>query len=205
MRWTAKMDGHDIVATDEQLRAFRHLYTSDELASRMSSLLIFDMYVLDLEFGVSPHEILRSIKNLEDGEPHSGVKPATKFKRPPLQGLWHKHYFSAHFLVENIALALGKDGLAKLVNEVMDPSKPIVTREMIDELAHRVTHEPVEERDALGKITGEWIVYAKHDGKNYYLALNTHNAGDQFVYDRIMEHCTKDFPDLKSWIDVEAA
>jgi hypothetical protein len=166
----------------------------------MSELLWFDMYVLDQEFGVSPHEILKSITNLEAGEPHSGIKPATPFKNPPLNGLWHKHYFSANFLVNNITLALGKNGLENLVNEVFDKSKPIVTKEMITELAHRVTNEPIENRDKQGKITGEWIIVAKHNTKNYYLCLNTHDAGDQFIFDRVMQRCTREFPDLKKWM-----
>ena len=46
----------------------------------------------------------------------------------------------------------------------------VITQDMIDELSHRVTHEAVESRDKDGKITGEWLIFAKHDGKNYYLA-----------------------------------
>jgi hypothetical protein len=129
MKWTAQMKGHDITATSERLSEFRRFYVPDgDLSSRMSELLWFDMYVLDQEFGVSSHEILTSIKNLEAGEPHSGIKPATPFKNPPLKGLWHKHYFSVNFLVNNITLALGKNGLENLVNEVFDDSKQIVTK-----------------------------------------------------------------------------
>lgn len=201
MQWTAKIDGHDdIVVTVELLEAFKQAHVRGDIASRMSDLLTFDMYVLNETFGVNPYEVISAIKNVEDGEPHNGVKPATQFRRPPLQGLWHKHYFAANFLAKNMQLALGRDGIKNLVSEVLDPSKPVITEEMIKELAHRITHEPVEKRDADGKLTGEWVIYVKHDGKNYYLALNTHNAGDQFVYDRIMEHCPKNFPDLASWI-----
>ena len=93
MRWTAQLQGHEIVATAEQLDAFRRTYITGELGSRIADLLIFDLYVLDFEFGVSPHDIFETIKNLEAGEPSSGIKPATQFKHPPLQGLWHKHFF----------------------------------------------------------------------------------------------------------------
>jgi hypothetical protein len=197
--WTAKLRGRDTSVTSDKLAEFRRFYVSDgNLSSRMSELLWFDIYVLDLEFGVSPHDILKSVTNLEAGEPHSGIKPATAFKNLPLRGFWHKHFFSAHFLVQNISLALGKNGLENLVEEVLDPKK--ITREMIDELAHRVVNEPVEKRDQQGKMTGEWIIFAKHNGKNFYLCLNTHNAGDQFIYDRIKEHCILDFPDIQTWI-----
>lgn len=199
--WTAKLNGYDLSIDSERLATFKSFYVSNpDLSSRMSDLLWFDMYVLDAAFGVSPHDVLRSITNVEAGEPHSGIKPATAFNRPPLKGLWHKHFFSAHFLVNNMALALGKKGVEDLVKEVMDPTKSsTITKDMIEELAHRVTHVPIEQRDQQGKLTGEWVIFAKHDGKNFYLCLNTHNAGDQFIYDRIVEHCDRDFPDLLNW------
>ena len=172
-----------------------------DLVSRISEVMWFDMYVLDTEFGVSPHDILRSVNDLETGEKLRGVKPATVFGKLPLKGLWHKHFFSAHFLVNNIVLGHGKDGLEKLVNEVFDAANsPIVTREMIAEVARRATHDPLEKRDAAGKLTGEWIIFMKRAGKNYYLCVNTHAAGDQFIYDRILQHCVRDFPELPKWL-----
>ena len=122
----------------------------------------------------------------------------------PLKGLWHQHYFSARFLPKNIHLELGKTGVEKLVNEVVDPAKSTkITPEMIKELAHRVTHEPLETRSAREKLTGEWIIYLRYEGKNYYLCCNTHDAGDQFIYDRIMENCVRDFPNLPAWLKAE--
>jgi len=202
MLWKALTQGEEVTATSEQLRSFSELYISDrELTSRMSELFWFDCFVIDRCYGVSVREILDSVENLEAGEPHSGIKPATQFKNLPLKGLWHKHFFSAQFLMLNIANALGKNGVQKLVTEIFDEKQsPTITQEMIDELAHRVTHEPVEARDNDGKITGEWIIFAKNGGKNYYLSVNTHAAGDQFIYDRIAEHCIRDFPDLLSWL-----
>jgi hypothetical protein len=83
----------------------------------------------------------------------------------------------------------------------MDPAiSNVITQEMIDELAHRVTYEPVENRRKQDKITGEWLIFAKHDGTNYYLCLNTHGAGDQFIHDRIITHCVRDFPKLAEWM-----
>jgi hypothetical protein len=93
--------------------------------------------------------------------------------------------------------------LERLVNEVMDPAKSqVITQEMIDELPHRTVHEPIEQRDAQKRLTGEWIAFARHNGKNFYLCCNTHNAGDQFIYDRIMAHCARDFPQLQNWMAV---
>jgi hypothetical protein len=200
--WTAKMKGHDIKVTSEKLAQWRDFYLSDpELVSRISELMWFDMYVLEAEFGVSPHDIIKSVLDLEAGEKSQGVKPATPFGKLPLKGLWHKHFFSAHFLVNNIILGHGKNGLAKLIDEVFDAANsPIVTHEMIAELARRATRDPVEQRDTAGKLTGEWIIFTKQGGKNYYISANTHAAGDQFIYDRITQYCVRDFPQLTDWL-----
>jgi hypothetical protein len=70
--------------------------------------------------------------------------------------------------------------------------------QMISELSHRVVHEPIEGRANDNKLTGEWMVFAKHNQKNYYLCCNTHNAGDQMIFDRIESHCPRDFPFLSA-------
>ena len=200
--WTAKLRGRDVSFTSETLTRWRDLYVSDDdLASRMSELLWVDLYVLSNEFGIAPPEVIASINDVEAGENTGlGVKPATQFGRPPLKGFWHKHYFTAQFLVTNMLLELGSNGLEKMINEVFDNGEPRVTKEMIKTLAHRVSHEPADNRAKSNKLTGEWIIFAKHDGKNYWLCTNTHNAGDQFIYDRISQNCTRDFPDVMSWV-----
>jgi hypothetical protein len=83
-----------------------------------------------------------------------------------------------HFLLNNILQALGKTGLTRLVHDVVDPAKsPVITKEMLSELTHRIVHDPVEEREAGKKLTGEWIIYLRHEAKNHYLCCNTHDAG----------------------------
>lgn len=205
--YTAKLKDKDVTINSSDLHKFRDSYIrTSELSNRMSELIWFDIYVLDAIFDVTPHDVLRAIYDVEQGEPPSGVKAATQFRNMPLKGLWHKHYFAAPFLVKNIILALGKGGVEKIVKEVMDPAKSAtVTREMINELAHRVTHEPAEMRDANKNLTGEWIVYIRHKEENYYLCCNTHDAGDQFIYDRIKKHCVRDFPDLLTWFKASQA
>ena len=57
-----------------------------------------------------------------------------------------------------------------------------------------------------GKLTGDWIIYVKRGGMNYYLCITPHFSSDQAqvqcqaLYDRIIEHASKDFPDIKQWI-----
>jgi len=50
-----------------------------------------------------------------------------------------------------------------------------------------------------GRITGEWIVFAKYEGQNYYLSLATH---DRTTHQHIRQHidaiCVQEFPFLKT-------
>jgi len=205
--YSAKLRSHEYKITNRELAVYRDRFIEEsELAKRMSELMWFKMYILLEEFGISPYDILSAIKDLEQGEPGAGVKPATQFKKMPLRGLWHKHFFSARFLVNNMRLGLGKNGIGKLVDEVMDSAKsPIITREMIGELIHRLTHGTIEARSADKKLTGEWIIYLPHGEKNYYLTVASHGTGDQAIYDQIFSHCLRDFPHLAAWLKAAQA
>jgi len=146
--------------------------------------------------GISPSMIIDELKALESGTT-TGTKPATEFTKAPLKGLWHKHYFSAHFIGQNLVNQHAGGRLEKLVERVMDPEKyPIVTRELIGQFAHEVVQGAFEQREEQGKLTGEWIVFAKHADQNYYLCLATHNTGDPVIYDQIKSVCFPQFPFL---------
>jgi hypothetical protein len=200
--YTIRANDQEVRITSDQLAAFRHMLIGNSpLASRMSKLIWLDIYTLDHLFGVSAQEILWVIQQLENGDRDKGTKPATQFRYMPLKGLWHKHYFSARFLPKNICLSLGEDGVERLAFEVLDPSKsPIFTREMIEELARRIAEEPFEKRYEQKRLTGEWIIFLKRDDGNYYLCCGTHKDGDQYIYDRIVQNCIRDFPNLLDWI-----
>lgn len=199
--YTVFLKDKQLKITNEQLSEFAEDFGINEsYKSRVSELLILDLFVYTTEFGVSPHDVIEEIENLENGDGNTETKPATEFRRPPLKGLWHKHFFSAHFLVPNIQNALKDDKSGDLINKIINRAKSdVITKEIISEFAHCITHKPFEERASSNKLTGEWIVFAKEDGKNYYLCLNTHNADDQQVADRIKQHCTREFPFLSAY------
>jgi hypothetical protein len=86
--YVAKLGARQVSATNQDLKVFQETYiNSPELASRMSALFLFDMYVLDAAVGVSPDAILRAVNDVELGEPLSGVKGATQFKHMPLKAV----------------------------------------------------------------------------------------------------------------------
>ena len=75
----------------------------------------------------------------------------------------------------------------------------------VKDLARLVVTEPIERRDADKKLTGQWVVFLLHNAENYYLCCGGHKTGDQSIYNRIVEYCPRDFPDIVSWIKEQQA
>lgn len=164
---------------------------------RYSRVFALDLLLHERFRGVEAWAIVDDIKALEQGRFDVRTKPAAQFRRAPLRGFWHKHYFSARFVAQNIInqLAGGRGEAvvrATLGAILQGPS----TEQMETQLAHRLTIEPMEEREAAGRLTGEWIIFVKHAGLNYYLCLANHESGDQAIYDRIKSTCFPQFPFL---------
>lgn len=189
--------------TSDELAIFIEMYSvAPTQSARMSELLWLDIYMLDWAFGISPQEILGAISELEVGASETGTKPPMPFTGQVLGGLWHKHYFAARFVPQNLLMGLGKNGLRRLVEEVMDPAKsPTITKEMIAELARRVTQDNLESRDEAKRLTGEWVIYLPRPDGNYYLCCATHQTPDREILERIVANCTRDFPELPAWLE----
>lgn len=186
----------------EKIRELASFYQLDTLIpNRYTSLLVVNLYLLEKVSGVNPEQVIEEIKSLEGLAPSQQTKPATEFKGQFLKGLWHKHFLPAlpSALAHNILNHLGKNGLTHLVEEVFDPANSsIVTKEMIDELAHRVVEESIEERGAAEKLTGEWIIFAKENGENYYLCISPHTSGDENIANNV-KVCAHEFPFLSRY------
>jgi hypothetical protein len=184
--------------TEKELAQYANYIELDKAApGRYSWLLVLQTLLHTQTHGIDPTMIVEEIKALEGKPSRIRTKPASEFKNEPLKGLWHKHFFSARFIAHNIKNQLSGGRLKTLISEVFNPAKsPVVTAQMINELSHRVVSESFEAREQEGKLTGEWIVFAKHDGKNYYLTISTHNTGDEVIYEQIKSVCFPQFPFL---------
>lgn len=188
------------IVTSEELREYAEAFRLNLYAEgRYSWLFALNMLSYERHYGINPFQIVDEVRALEDSAKVTKTKQASQFTHAPLKGLWHKHFFCARFLAHNITNHLSGGKLDKLVSEVLDPNKsPVVTESMIRELSHRVTVEAFEQRAAKGNLTGEWIVFAKYEEKNYYLCLATHRAGDHSIYNNIKAACWPQFPFLAS-------
>jgi energy-coupling factor transporter ATP-binding protein EcfA2 len=64
------------------------------------------------------------------------------------------------------------------------------------EVAGNIARDIVQfyaDRARTRELTGEWIVFAKHEGKNYYLCLAGHEEGDDDIFARIRDGCAGEF------------
>jgi hypothetical protein len=90
-----------------------------------------------------------------------------------------------------------------MVTEIVGTDGSPFRLEKIVELKNRISHESFEKRAAAKELTGEWIICLQYEAKNYYLCCGAPNDGDQFIYDRIVQHCPRDFPQLLAWLKNE--
>lgn len=170
---------------------------------RISSLVWLGIWALEQRHGVAPYQVLQSVLDVESGEPGAGLKPATRFRRPPLRGLWHKHWFSARFIAGNLLAAIQRENAEDWISGALkdDESQDVA----IGRIAHHFTVTSFEDRWASKQATGEWIVYIQRPDGNRYLSVATHTTGDQAIYDSIVNVCGREYPDIADWIAEAAA
>lgn len=185
--------------THAELESFAKLIGLQSIVrNRFSWILVGDIYINQMINGIDPYHIIDEIKALE-GLRESLTKPPVQFRNPPLYPLWHKHYFSAHFIAANIYNELNRNNLlSRVVNRIIDPAvSPVFTMEMINDLSNAVVEKPFDTRSKDKRITGEWIVYGKHSGKNIYLCMAKHDSGDQEIFNKLSFYCRNHFPELE--------
>lgn len=155
-------------------------------ADRVSMALAFRLLGAP-ESGLDAWAVLDELDHLEGIKGTSRTKGACPFRRPPLKPLWHKHFSSARHVGRNIGVRwnLGGNG-----NKDLDAMLHEVARDYGDDpeswpkmLAHRIV-EGYSERMRRG-LTGDWIIFGVHEGRNYYLDLATHEEGTPENADRL--------------------
>lgn len=199
MTLQVKLGNKQRIITPEELSKFEAMLQLNRIApGRCSRLFIAELLLWNEINGHDPSQVTRQIEVLENLERYSGTKKATEFKRKPLKGLWHKHFFDAHNLVHNITNEWAGNKLNNLITEICDPSKSeFLTSEMMEKLADRIVHGTLEDRDHGERLTGEWIIFDKEKETNYYLCLARHSDGDEAIFSKIQTAVFPEFQYLK--------
>ena len=63
-------------------------------------------------------------------------------------------------------------------------------------IAHDLTIKALKMRSKKG-LTGEWIVFQKYKGHNYYLTIGTHDEGDKNIFARVRQGYDMNFSFLR--------
>lgn len=191
------IDGNTVRVDGQRRADFANLYGLDKLIpNRYSEVLITDL-MINLEVnGIDPKHIIDEIKRLETTERDSYTKEATQFKHAPLHPLWHQHYFSAHFLIQNLQNEIKRD-FKNIWDKSMGEKGSRIEKKHIDNLIHNITEGAIETRSVEKRVTGEWLVFAPESHGNIYLCMATHDMGDSMIYDKIAYCCERQFPSLE--------
>ena len=176
-----------------------------QISGIMTNVFIVDLICHEKVHGINPFQIFQSLKDEENSTNNSSLKKSARFKRAPLKGLWHRHYFSGRFIPLNVQNENSKKKLHNIVSKTIkgiDLSSLNETEmfELSGKIAKSIVLEPYEKRKSRGDLTGEWIVFAKYNGLNYYLCLATHNQGDENIIKTIKEFCIPEYPFLSEII-----
>lgn len=168
-------------------------------------MLMFELYCRAIlpAASLNPAKIVAEVRALEGVGTPVGTAVEEQFEDPALHGLWKKHYLEdgLRSLPRNIALGFGKKqrGLRRTIEAHHTPATAhFSSMEVSFNIANAVINVYVE-RSRNGNLTGEWIVFAKHEGENYYLCLATHNevrSDAATFYDRVRRGCSSEFPFL---------
>jgi hypothetical protein len=198
-------DGNDI---SEQISAeFEVIVQATRLEQiapgRISLLFLLSFFGAYKASRINPFQVAREIEALEKGET-TGLKPPIQNRHPPLKGLWHKHYMQPGMasLAINIQHGLKQFGIPYFAQKVREAQEAGEKRySTIDEIAPMVNDAVQGNWQRLReaeRLTGEWIVFGKHEGLNYYLTLATHDKATHEHERQLIENiCYREFPFLE--------
>lgn len=194
-------DGQDRTA---EIQAFKDMIGLDRIApGRFSLLLLLGLFGGYRSGRQGPEKVMREIEALEGIGAPSQFKPPTIFRDPPLEGLWHKHYLQDGLpsMAQNLKQGLEQFGIPvmeKMIKETQESGEErVFEEEHLGQIVNDIVTGNWTRLAENQALTGEWIVFAKHEGKNYYLCLGFHNRSSHLqLRQQIDAICTQEFPFL---------
>lgn len=164
---------------------------------RMSTILLAQAYSFEANHIFNTFELVQPIRALEGIGSSDATAPEDKFLHAPLTGLYKKHFTSARFLPTNLLNFIRSKKGNRFFNNVWDKAAQISGSQCIDEvftkhLSYHMVVDPVEIKSASHDMTGEWVVFHKHEGLNYYLTFALHTEPNDEIYKRILIACEFD-------------
>ena len=178
-----KLTGPDGSDRTDEILDFAKLIGLDSVApGRYSVLLVLGLFGGFKSGQQGPEKIISEISALEGSGVSTGLKAPTKFIHPPLKGLCHKHHLQDGLpsMALNLQKGLKKFGMP-LMNEWIQEAQEsgeerIFSEKHVGPIIADIMSGNWKRLVDQQALTGEWIIYAQHEGKNYYLCLGTHDT-----------------------------
>lgn len=180
--------------SEEELRGIEELLQLSMSSGRYSQLFARQLCMGVISRTLHVHMIVDEIAMLEGraGNRQSITKPEKQLDKPPLTGLWHKHFMQPAFIWRNLENYWKPERRREQLSEL--PPEHLGHHMVIEGYLGRTGNAPPGEEQE-PRATGEWIVYAKHNGRNYYLTLG-HHRRDRTVW-RLCQACAAEFSELE--------
>lgn len=194
--------------TEEDVALFKNsnvgLYRVD--CTRLSNLLLAQLTSVSKHRTFNHFFVTDVIRNLERGGRRGNcTRGEEPFEYLPLKGLWKVHFFDARFLAQNLRNHWGlayedSPKFGELCSHVIQEEEQSPTvHGWPGRLAHEFIIGGCEQRAKKKQLTGEWLVFAKHENLNYYLCVTQHSStkeGDEAIYALLKEYCENQYPFL---------
>jgi hypothetical protein len=191
-------NGEDLTG---ELARFAGMLGLDRAApGRYSALLVCHLYMGMKANAIDPWKVAHEIDALEGIGRSSQLKAPIRNRFPPLKGLWHKHYQQSGIrsLAMNIQKALKRYGLPYAQQKAKEAKESgelhYFSAEDIKAISIDVVHGNYVRLGQEAAVSGEWLVFAQHEGLNYYLCLATHEKSEHpQIRNQIDLICCKEF------------
>ncbi|OHU93573.1 hypothetical protein BIW53_19740 [Pseudoalteromonas byunsanensis] len=173
-----------------------------EFRERVSDHLVSQLREMLEEGRVHTEAVVDEIRYLEGLRDRTRTKKAKKFSGGKLKGFWHSHFFNGDVSeqAKNYMKLLDKEGaFEKIYRDIL--AKTNDPMELSRLLAERIVAQQYQDINSAKSWTGNWIIYAKHNDKNYYLMVASHSSpGDDTdpLYSEMKSKCESQFPFLFS-------
>jgi len=164
---------------------------------RLSTVLLAQAHSFETNRTFSTFDLTQPIKVLEGLSSSNATGPEDQFQHAPLTGLYKIHFTSPRFLRRNLLNFLRSREGGRHFNKVWDKSAQASGAQYIDDaftkhLSHHMVLDPIEIKTLSNRMTGEWLVFHKHEEKNYYLTFGFHSETNDEIHKRVVLACEFD-------------
>lgn len=197
-----KLRMQQITLTPEELKTIKVDAVGEQPYAERVSLALALHLLLNRESGKDYYPILDELNFLEGLASATRTKPERQFERGVIKFLFHKHYSSARHISRNLLDQLDFRGNDADGQDYCETTLARIAEEHGENpeawpgaLAHALTIGGYQDHARRG-LTGEWIIFGKHEGRNYYLGLASHKEGrnPERLLKTLKQNCEAEYP-----------